>query len=61
MVGAMREREAMLDTAMPPKAATDVGGIDNLDDYAACRIDRKEDFKELFVKNFYFGCEADDR
>ena len=61
MVGAMREREAMLDTAMPPKAATDVGGIDNLDDYAACRIDKKEDFKELFVKNFYFGCEADDR
>ena len=61
MVAAMREREAMFDTAMPPKAAMDVGGIDNLDDYAACRIDKKEDFKELFVKNFYFGCEADDR
>ena len=61
MISAMREREAMFDTAMPPKAAVDVGGIDNLDDYAACRIDKKEDFKELFVKNFYFGCEADDR
>ncbi len=61
MVAAMREREAMFDTAMPPKAAMDVGGVANLDDYAACRIAKKEDFKDLFVKNFYFGCEADDR
>jgi predicted TIM-barrel fold metal-dependent hydrolase len=36
------------------------GGIENLDDYAACKIQRKQDFQDLFVKRFYFGCEADD-
>ena len=36
------------------------GGIENLDDYSACEISSKEDFKELFADKFYFGCEADD-
>ena len=36
------------------------GGIDDLDDYAACGIAAAEDFKSLFVAPFYFGCEADD-
>ena len=36
------------------------GAIDDLDDYAACAISGKEDFKTLFVEPFYFGCEADD-
>ena len=36
------------------------GGIDNIDDYAACDISSAEDFKPLFVEPFYFGCEADD-
>ena len=36
------------------------GGIEELDDYAACAITGKDDFKELFVEPFYFGCEADD-
>jgi predicted TIM-barrel fold metal-dependent hydrolase len=31
-----------------------------VDEYAACRIQRVEDFRELFVDPFYFGCEADD-
>lgn len=31
-----------------------------LDDYAACRIERAEEIRELFTRNFYFGCEADD-
>ncbi|HZO81699.1 MAG TPA: amidohydrolase family protein [Candidatus Binataceae bacterium] len=31
-----------------------------LDDYAACGIERAEDIRDLFVRNFYFGCEADD-
>ena len=31
-----------------------------LDDYQACGIERAEDIRALFVKNFYFGCEADD-
>ena len=40
--------------------ARTTGGIDDLDDYAACGIQAVEDFKALFVKPFYFGCEADD-
>ena len=36
------------------------GGIENLDDYAACAIASRDDFKSLFVEPFYFGCEADD-
>ncbi len=30
------------------------------DEYAACKIEKKEDIRELFVPRFYFGCEADD-
>jgi predicted TIM-barrel fold metal-dependent hydrolase len=36
------------------------GGIEDLDDYFRCRIERVEDIQELFVPRFYFGCEADD-
>ena len=36
------------------------GGVGDLDDYAACGIRDKEDFLDLFVKPFFFGCEADD-
>jgi predicted TIM-barrel fold metal-dependent hydrolase len=36
------------------------GGVADLDDYAACKITRKEDWHELYVEPFYFGCEADD-
>ena len=31
-----------------------------LDDWAHCGIEKAEDIKDLFVPNFYFGCEADD-
>ena len=31
-----------------------------LDEWAACKIERKEEITELFARNFYFGCEADD-
>jgi hypothetical protein len=31
-----------------------------LDDFARCQITRPEDIRDLFVSNFYFGCEADD-
>jgi hypothetical protein len=37
------------------------GGVEVLDDYAACKIARKEDWHDLYVRPFYFGCEADDR
>ena len=35
--------------------------LPDLDDFSACRIERKEDLRDLFVTPFYFGCEADDR
>ncbi len=31
-----------------------------IDEWAACQIERAEDIRDLFVPNFYFGCEADD-
>ena len=31
-----------------------------LDEFAACGIEKKSDIRDLFVPNFYFGCEADD-
>jgi predicted TIM-barrel fold metal-dependent hydrolase len=36
------------------------GGLDDLDDYFRCKIEKKEDIRDLFVPRFYFGCEADD-
>jgi predicted TIM-barrel fold metal-dependent hydrolase len=33
---------------------------DELDDFVACGIEKAADIVELFVPNFYFGCEADD-
>ena len=33
---------------------------ERLDDWASCGIEKAEDIKDLFVRNFYFGCEADD-
>jgi predicted TIM-barrel fold metal-dependent hydrolase len=30
------------------------------DEWARCQIERAEDIRDLFVTNFYFGCEADD-
>ena len=32
-----------------------------IDDFRKCKISRAEDITDLFVKPFYFGCEADDR
>src|SRR6266446_160605 len=37
------------------------GGVADLDDFSACNITRKQDWIDLYVKPFYFGCEADDR
>src|SRR5260370_11466446 len=36
------------------------GGVADLDDYSACKISPKEDWRDLFVTPVYFGCEADD-
>jgi hypothetical protein len=53
---ALRKRDGWPD----PDAVALTGGIADLDDYAACRIERREDLRDLFVSPFYFGCEADD-
>ena len=37
------------------------GNRAELDDFAACKLTRKEDWLDLYAKPFYFGCEADDR
>jgi hypothetical protein len=37
------------------------GNRAELDDFAPCKITRKEDWLDLYAKPFYFGCEADDR
>lgn len=55
-VAALQER----DGRFYPGEENLTGGIADLDDYSACRIARKEDWRDLFVTPFYFGCEADD-
>jgi predicted TIM-barrel fold metal-dependent hydrolase len=43
------------------KAETFRSGPDVVeDDFAPIKIDKVEDFQDLFVDRFYFGCEADD-
>ena len=56
VAAALRQRDGWPD----PEAVHATGGLDDLDDYAACRIERREDLRDLFVPRFYFGCEADD-
>ena len=48
-------------TAGPTRNGALTGGIDELDDFAACKFTRKEDWVDLYAKPYYFGCEADDR
>jgi len=57
MAAALRERDGWPN----PDAVAATGGIPDLDDYSACAIERKEDLRDLFTAQFYFGCEADDR
>src|SRR6266700_205141 len=37
------------------------GGVDDIDDFGACKITKKQDWIDLYVTPYYFGCEADDR
>jgi hypothetical protein len=41
-------------------AARPAEDLATLDEFAACGIEQAGDIKDLFVSNFYFGCEADD-
>src|SRR5262252_7728309 len=45
----------------PDHDASLTGGVEDLDDFSACRISRKQDWIDLYAKPFFFGCEADDR
>jgi predicted TIM-barrel fold metal-dependent hydrolase len=53
---ALRERDGWPDPELQM-----TGGVDDLDDFGACKFTRKEDWIDLYVKPYYFGCEADDR
>jgi predicted TIM-barrel fold metal-dependent hydrolase len=44
-----------------PEGQRLTGNRTELDDFAACKITRKEDWVDLYAKPYYFGCEADDR
>jgi hypothetical protein len=37
-----------------------LAGIEAVDDFARCEITHAADIRDLFVPNFYFGCEPDD-
>jgi len=49
-----------IDAIIDADSSGATGGLRELDDYAACKITRAEEIRDLFVNNFYFGCEADD-
>ena len=56
------QRAVAARTARPAHLAEGlVGGRPAPDDFAACGIAQASDIAELFVKPFWFGCEADDR
>ena len=61
MAEMMADRDSALFAALNTAASTNDGGQIELDDYAPCEIEKEEDIADLFVPNFYFGCEADDR
>ncbi len=55
--------EGRLDQVLQMSAGTSPDPNDDqayLDDFRACGIEREEDLRDLFVPNFFFGCEADD-
>jgi len=53
----LRERGGLPD----PEQAYLTGNVEDIDDFSACKIPKKEDWVELYAKPDYFGCEADDR
>ena len=57
IAAALRARDGWPD----PEGMRLNGNLSEFDDFAACKITRKEDWCELFAKPYYFGCEADDR
>src|SRR5437899_10463750 len=56
-IAALKARDGWPD----PDAYGLTGGVADLGDFSACQITKKQDWQDLFVTPFYFGCEADDR
>jgi predicted TIM-barrel fold metal-dependent hydrolase len=56
ILAALKERNGT-----PDPELLGTGNLEELDDFAKCKITRKEDWCDLFSTPFYFGCEADDR
>src|SRR5438093_9337288 len=52
LVAALKARDGWRDND-----ASLTGGVDDLDDFSACKITRKEDWIDLYAKLFYFGCD----
>src|SRR5208282_3918392 len=52
MAAALHERGGLPD----PEQAFLTGGVENIDDFSACKITRKEDWVDLYAKPYYFGC-----
>jgi predicted TIM-barrel fold metal-dependent hydrolase len=61
MAELMTDRDNALFAALNTAASTNKSAPGVVDDYAPCEINDEEDIKDLFVPNFYFGCESDDR
>jgi predicted TIM-barrel fold metal-dependent hydrolase len=55
LIGAVRRGEGL-----EGDSGTLTGGVEDVDDYFRCKIERREDIRDLFVPRYYFGCEADD-
>jgi predicted TIM-barrel fold metal-dependent hydrolase len=53
-------RGLFLLSAWIPEAGWEPRDPAMLDDFARCSIERKEDIRDHFVPNFFFGCEAED-
>ncbi len=56
----IENRRDEVESVLAHERSAATGGLRELDDFAACRISRAEDIRDLFTRNFYFGCEADD-
>ncbi len=61
MVERLTDRELAMQGGLSAFLNTGTGGLENLDDFHRCEIESENDFKELFVEKFFFGCQADDR
>jgi hypothetical protein len=57
IAAALRERGGLPDL----EQAFLTGGVEDVDDFLACKITRKEDWVDLYAKPYYFDSEADDR